>query len=169
MMNLKAISKVIKSEKKGKILWQVKDNVHYISNGHWAVKLPHLTSEVIVALTERFLGKIPEPDAGTLTYNAGHINTSQTNICEMLFSSPNLNETGTVTRFTIELDNKKNVKSIKFPSFIAVIDVKYATFLDNETYAETSGKLSPIYFCDRSLAILPFRVDISEYLKEIGA
>jgi hypothetical protein len=167
MLNFKAIGKAIKSEKKGKIIWQVRNGEHFVANGHWGLKLPTMNTDILIPLVQLMQGQQPN-EGETLVFNAGHINKQSLDVHQILWANiPNMHE-GKVTSFSLNLE-KSTARLLKFPDHIVALDEKYFSFVEGEKECFTRGKNDPVYFCNNFLVILQIRLpNLNEYLNEIA-
>lgn len=159
-LNLKEISKQIKaSGKSGSLIWSREQEQHFITNRHFLLRVDEVPSEVLIALFSVFL-KVPEKGE-TLNCYAGKIqdNEKQKPISfEKIYTPDKQTEKGEVTPFIKELGEKMQARVIQFPGHFTYINEQFMKMTNDKEPVSTKGPMTPIYFADRNLILLPYRV-----------
>lgn len=159
-LNLKEISKQIKaSGKSGSLIWSREEKQHFITNRHFLLRVEEVPSEVLIALFSIFL-KVPEKGE-TLTCYAGKIQDTEKQkpiSFEKIYIPEKQNEQGEFAPFIKDLGNKLQARVIQFPGHFAYVNEQYMKMTNDTEPVSTNGPMTPIYFADRNLILLPYRV-----------
>lgn len=156
MFNTKEIAKLIKKEKsKGKIFWQQKENLHYITNSHWAIKLEFIPHDIEMALFSLGLKEANQ------AYNHKSISDNVPNIASILDGYQD-KEKATLTQFQYITKDKMVLRLAKCEELTIPINQTYMNALDEyQEYkmSSSSKNLSPVIFenGNNALLILPIR------------
>ena len=137
-MNEKALIKSIKeSIKKDRLVWQVKNHEHFISNTHWAVRFLSLSKDVSTTLFSIF-GKFPENDT-TLVYHSKTVSESSTDIARIMQPIEYLDGRFLPLSFN-DSDRTLELRlSINDNGDIYAIQSKYADIFEGEPMQITNG------------------------------
>lgn len=174
-LNLKAIAKAIKTEGNGGTLyWQLKDGTHYITNRRWAVRFEHEIPEDLVLKTLLPMYRRLPLEGETLTFRFQGAEAFGPDISKVYntYAGRSLTQ-GHVTAFL--RDNAGTFgRIILFGKHVQMIDNTYADMIVTPSGAKANEQVTlagqpaeiegngssavPLYFCNRNLLILPFRI-----------
>lgn len=154
-INEKELIKQIKASKNS-LVWSVQDEVHYISNRHWAVRYKNLPTIVLTTMFSIF-AEIPGNNSSFSTA-FGEIQKDrplvdvQTNMTLGESVKP-----GKITDVLVE--NGSLMRVVECCGDLIYISNDYIQMVQNfDDQPLCSGLYLPVFFCDGNLIILPYRV-----------
>lgn len=156
-INLKEVCRQIKLSGKRSLIWSRQEGFHYITNRHWLIRFAddQLPREVLVVLFSVF-AMIPENGKTYMTHLEA-VNEQKPPGFNSIYSQLETAKPGKITPFSKDLTEKWRMRIIQFGSEFIFLDEEYARMVDQDEVASCAGKLSPVFFLDGAVVILPYR------------
>ncbi|EJL40776.1 hypothetical protein PMI08_04243 [Brevibacillus sp. CF112] len=156
-MNVPAIVKQIKASEKGRLIWQVKDGKHYVTNSHWALRTDRMDTKVLSQLVSIFGRVINEGES--LNYSGKSISDNGPDISKIMekqYDTP-----AQVTNFLLKTE-KNDLRLVRINNGLAFLNEDYLGMAaKNPTgmVAQGLNSTSPFTLLDGDLLLLPVRIE----------
>lgn len=167
-LNIKELCRLIRADKK-RIIWSRSDGYHYITNRRWLVRFKdgELPQEVLVLLFSIF-AEIPEPGR-SLVSSLSHLPLRNKDALDVrqIYQGFDTAVEGEVTPFI--KDATMQLRIVKWQDDILYLDENYLSMVDIGSAGPPKcvGKLSPVFFLDGDVVVLPVRTMDDEQDKEL--
>lgn len=153
-INEKELVKQIKASK-NRLIWNVQDNVHYITNRHWAVRYEKLPTSVLTALFSIF-AEIPKNNSSFHNFQGILQKTEPSVNIQKIMTMDDSLKPGQITEILVE--NSILMRVIECSGDLIYINNDYIKMVDNfDDQPLCSGSMSPVFFCEGNLIIFPYR------------
>lgn len=156
-INLKEVCRQIKASGKRALIWSRQEGFHYITNRHWMLRFAddQLPREVLVVLFSIF-AMIPEPGKTIVSY-FGDVKEDKLGNMDKIYSPLESAPPGKITPFSKDIDEKSRMRVIQSGTEFIYLNEEYARMVDHDEVPYCSGVLTPVFFLDGAVIILPYR------------
>lgn len=155
-VNIKELCKRIKKDSRRRLIWTLEKDVHYVSNGHWAVRFDNLPRDVLISLFSVF-AKIPSEGFSMVTTRWDVEERPAVSMTKVFRDCESYKSDGTVTNIIIDY-GKEVYRVIKADEYLIKINNEYMSLAEpGSKPVKCSGRMLPVSFGDNQLIIIPVR------------